>query len=416
MKTLWANKWAKAIALISVLLSLASCSSSGSGLTDSTSDSGVSVTVNPTSLTSTIPIGTQTLTASFNCSSNDIELTGCTVSTVHVSVGSTYAGDAAMNLQFGVSNTQTANITVLTDAILQLPPYSYLMAVNPSTSLTGWTTYSEVVGTMTSIPIATGTQTCTQTSSSSTSTTQTCTTQTQFSADIPDYTPGTLLVTDGTQILQETTFGVLTGAGSGIVTKTATGYSVDVVFDNGPTVGVPITASYVTPLASLSNDASGGDLQLNYGSLTLKQSDNLLLDSTGLAYAQLNGQTLTVLKPFGCNNAAVTAVYSGYPYNASGGETVGTGDGFTTVFNLATKYAPIDQGSLKVFTAGQPATIQSVSPQTGTVTVSFQSPPARGEAIKASYTITQVTDTITLDFLTNFGTTTVSVPLTVSNQ
>jgi hypothetical protein len=223
-------------------------------------------------------------------------------------------------------------------------------------------------------------------------------------------------VTDGTQVLQETTFGVLTGSGSGIVTKADSGYDVDVVFFNGPTPGVPITASYVTPLTPLSNDASAGDLQINYGTLSLKQSGNLLEDATGVAYAQLSGKALTVLKPFGCNNAAVTATYSGYPYNASGGETVGTGDGINTVFNVATKYAPIDQGAVKVFTVEQPGTIQSISPQTGNITVSFETPPLRGEAIKASYKITEVTDTITIDFLTNLGTRTVSIPLTVTNQ
>ena len=70
---------------------------------------------------------------------------------------------------------------------------------------------------------------------------------------------------------------------------------------------------------------------------------------------------------------------------------------------MKTKYAPIVDGSLKVFTASQDGEIQYYNRNTGEITVSFASPVATTENIKASYYISHVRVPMSLVFDSSSG-------------
>ncbi len=244
---------------------------------------------------------------------------------------------------------------------------------------------------------------------------QTCTGIKNFVVTLPNYTPGTLNITDGTQILNESSFGVLNGAGYGTVTQIQGGYQASFSFNSVPQSGVPITASYLLPLSPLSHAPSGNDLRIVYGSNTYTYKDGLLMDQNGQACASVTGSTINPLIPMGYSPSPMVATYSGDPFNAMGGDTLGYADGINTTYTLTTKYAPISKSTLLAFTDAQPGTVTSVNETTGVFVVTFRTPPKVNEAIKASYVVTKVDLPITIDFYTNpGGEMTFTVPLSVT--
>lgn len=226
---------------------------------------------------------------------------------------------------------------------------------------------------------------------------QTCTPVNNFSANISDYMPGTLKIVAGDQALEEKTVGTLSGAGSGTITKTDNGYAVSFSFTKAPAKGTPVNAYYLTKVKSLSNSPMDESLKITYGNLTLVQAGNYLVDGSGKTYGQISGKTITFTAPLGMNESQMIASYYGEPFNATGGVGVGKGDGKSRIFTLKTKYFPLQEGSLKVFTSNQPGDITFVNLLTGEFTVSFNTPPALGEDIKASYVLSKVNTVVNLD-------------------
>jgi len=234
-------------------------------------------------------------------------------------------------------------------------------------------------------------------SSLSAASSQTCTPVNNFSVNISDYTPGTLKIVAGDQVLTEKTIGTLSGAGNGTITKNANGYTVSFSFSKAPAKGVAINAYYLTKVRALSYSPKDESLKITYGNLTLSQVGNYLVDAGGKTYGQISDKTITFTVPMEAKEAQMIASYHGEPFNANGGVVVGKGDGKSKTFTLKTKYSPLLEGSLKVFTSSQPATITSVNLFTGEFTVSFATAPALDEDIKASYVLAKVNTVVNLE-------------------
>lgn len=220
---------------------------------------------------------------------------------------------------------------------------------------------------------------------------QQCSLVNNFSVSIPEYTLGTLKIVAGEQTLEEKSFGVLSGKGSGTITKAEKGYTVSFSFSSPPAKGTPINAYYLTKPKTLSNNIKNESLRISYGDLTLSQSGNYLVDASGKVYGQIdNNKTINFTSIIAIKEAQLIAAYEGEPYNVSGGEIVGKGDGVSKTFTLKTKYAPLHNDSLKVFISREPAKLKSVNLLTGEFTAVFDNPPAYQEDIRASYVISKV--------------------------
>lgn len=393
--------------LITVFLLLLSLVGCGGNLTSSTNESkSLSIAVSPSSIDTSSTYGVEQVTATFACSANDLFNTTCRVDSVRIDFNG-YSYTMPLNLLLNPGEQRSVKLEVFTNSDRELEPFSYLRDVNPSTSATGWTTYSEVIGTIGSKQFAQGKEECTVDPNTGE---KTCVGVSNYSGAIPNHTAGTVKITDGTQVLEETTFGVLTGDGSGYIN----GNSISLSFATPPQVGAFISAMYLNPLKQLSEKPAEG-LKVVYNDLILTRNNDFLVDADGNAYAMITNNDITVLRPMGFKNAPLVVVYQAAPFSAYGGERIGEGDGVTTVFSLKTKYAPILEGSLSVFSESRPAEILFYNKYTGDVTVSFKEPPAEGEPIKASYIITEVNMPITITFISSeLGNYTVSVPLRVS--
>jgi len=127
------------------------------------------------------------------------------------------------------------------------------------------------------------------------------------------------------------------------------------------------------------------------------QAGSYLVDADGKIYGQISDKTITFNTPLGMKEAQIIASYYGEPFNTNGGVAVGKGDGNSKTFTLKTKYSPILEGSLKVFTSSQPATITSANLFTGEFTVRFATAPALNEDIKASYVLAKVNTIVNLE-------------------
>jgi len=234
-------------------------------------------------------------------------------------------------------------------------------------------------------------------SSSSLKNAQVCTPVNNFSFNISNYTKGTMKIVAGEQTLQETVFGVLSGSGSGTITENDRGYRVSFSFANPPAKGVAIIAYYLTKVEELKEAVRDESLKISYGAITLIQAGSYLMDGSGKLYGQVIDNTITITAPLGMRDSQMIASYRGSPFVSKGGELVGKGDGNSKSFTLKTQYSPILEGSLKVFTDNQPATIETVNPLTGEFSVTFKTPPALNEEIRASYVLSKVNTKINLN-------------------
>lgn len=231
----------------------------------------------------------------------------------------------------------------------------------------------------------------------SASSTQTCTPVNSFSFNLDGYTEGTMKIVAGDQVLEEKAIGSLSGAGSGTITKTTAGYTVSFSFTKAPAKGVPINAYYLTKVKPLASNVREESLKITYGDLTFLQAGNSIVNGSGKSYGYISGRAITFTTSPGMKESQMIASYHGDPYNAQGGVVIGKGDGVSKAFNLKTKYSPLLEGSLKVFTSSQPGVIASVNLITGEFTVTFDTPPASDEEIRVSYVLTKVNTVINLD-------------------
>lgn len=385
---------------ILALVFLASCG--GGGLSSSNSTTEVSISLSTDHIESNNLTGNENIDVTAECTSGDLFAKECLLKGVAVS----WEGESItypLNYRIKIGESKKFTLSLISDSERILEPFSYLSDANPTVSNSNWTAYSETVGKIGSTLFATGSQTCSADPNDATK--QICTGIKSYAGYLPNYTKGTLKITDGEQVLEETTFGILSGSGSGYIDNKN---YVKITFANEPPVNSMITASYILPLSTLNNTPKGNDLQMVYGTLKLKQEDingktYLLNEADSVPYAQLINAGIVPIQSWGFRNAAVTVSYSAAPYNGSGGEVIGVGDGTSTLYHLKTKYAPIVDGSLKVFTASQDGEIQYYNRNTGEITVSFASPVASTENIKASYYISHVRVPMSLVFDSSNG-------------
>ena len=385
---------------ILALVFLASCG--GGELSSSNSTTEISISLSTDHIESNNLTGNENIDVTAECSSGDLFAKECLLKGVAVS----WEGESItypLNYRIKIGESKKFTLPLISDSERILEPFSYLSDANPTVSNSNWTAYSETVGKIGSTLFATGSQTCSADPNDATK--QICTGIKSYTGYLPNYTKGTLKISDGEQVLEETTFGVLSGSGSGYIDNKN---YVKITFANEPQVNSMITASYILPLSALKNSPKGNDLQMVYGTLKLKQEDingktYLLNEADSVPYAQLISTGIVPIQSWGFRNAAVTVSYSAAPYNGSGGEVIGAGDGRSTLYHLKTKYAPIVDGSLKVFTASQDGEIQYYNRNTGELTVSFKSLVATTENIKASYYISHVRVPMSLVFDSSNG-------------
>lgn len=468
---------------------LYACGGGGGGESVNT-HGDITYSLNPSSIDSNKLDGDEKVAVTAECVSKDVFAASCTIDKVRVTLDGRETV-LPINLKLNVKEKKTFDVVVLGSSEKRLEPFSYLSDSNPSTAVTGWTSYSENIGLPDTKTIAYGNETCTQelnilpptqvvnsttggkavftvyggtppysvfssdvsyppspstlnasgetfsvivnagspentitytvrdsvsktktatltikkvTTTLTASQSQTCEPVKTFSAVIPNYTPGTLVVQANNQKLEEKTIGVLTGNGSGTVKKVTGGYQVDVTFSTGVAKGVPITASFITPLKPLTQTVKNeADFRFIYGDLTLYLQNSMLIDSSGKTYGMLLDRQITLSTALGNKGSTIVVTYLGEPFKASGGEILGKGDGVNKSFALKTKYAPLVPDKLVVFSEKQPGVIKFVNLSTGNIVVEFANPPAIGENILASYVISEVNKTAKIELLNQTG-------------
>lgn len=397
----------RSLQLSALLLFTAGC---GGGSLSSAVDDGnpsVSVALGTPSLSATMSDGTKTVSLTFTCSAQDLFVVDCHVDKVKVGIGDLFY-DVPVNARMTAGESRTIDIPVFTNSHRELEPFNYLRDINPSTSESNWNIHSEVLASPSSFLVGTGT---TSTAADPNDPTKQVTLPVNsFSSSVPAHTQGTVRVTDGKQVLDEETFGHLSGDGNGIVSAS----SLTLSFSSAPAAGIPIVGMYLPTIKDMAVLPQTTNLKVAYDDLILTQSGALLLDDSGNVYAMISGKKITPVRSMGFRNAPFVAVYEGSPYSAFGGALLGHADGTSSVFTMKTKYAPIVQNSVKVFTDHAVATIHLNNPYTGELTFSFAAPPAPGEEIKISYVAQSVNTSINLDVITSSGTTNFAVPFTVS--
>jgi len=403
----------RVIFVIAAILMLASCG--GGGLNSGNSPTDLTISLSTDHIDSNNLTGDENIDVTADCSSGDLFAKECLLKRVTVSWGEeslTYP----LNYRIKIGESKKFALTLISDSERILEPFSYLSDANPTISNSNWTAYSETVGKIGSTLFATGSQTCSPDPNDATK--EICAGVKSYAGYLPNYTRRTLKITDGDQVLEESTFGVLSGSGSGYID--GKNY-LKVTFSKEPQVNALITASYIQPLSALKNVPKGNDMKMVYGALKMGQEDingktYLLNEVDKVPYAQVVDTTILPIQSWGFKNAAVTASYYAAPYNGSGGEVIGAGDGKATLYHLKTKYSPIFDGSLKVFTASQAGEIQYYNRNTGEVTVAFKSAVPAIENIKASYCISHVSVPMSIAFESDNGVQKFNVLLEVTKK
>jgi hypothetical protein len=403
----------RVIFVISAILMLASCG--GGELSSGNSPTDLTISLSTDHIDSNNLTGDENIDVTADCSSGDLFAKECLLKGVTVSWGEeslTYP----LNYRIKIGESKKFALTLISDSERILEPFSYLSDANPTISNSNWTAYSETVGKIGSTLFATGSQTCSPDPNDATK--EICAGVKSYAGYLPNYTRGTLKITDGDQVLEESTFGVLSGSGSGYIDSKN---YLRITFSNEPQANALITASYIQPLSALKHIPKGNDIKMVYGDLKMGQEDvngktYLLNEGDKVPYAQVVDTAILPIQSWGFKNAAVTVSYSAAPYNGSGGEVIGSGDGRSTLYHLKTKYAPIVDGSLKVFTASQAGEIQYYNRNTGEVTVAFGATVPTTENIKASYYISHVSVPMSIAFESDNGVQKFNVLLEVTKK
>ncbi len=218
-----------------------------------------------------------------------------------------------------------------------------------------------------------------------------------FSEDIQ---VGTCSVVAGNQKVEEKTFGILEGDGSGIVE----GRTIRVSFNDGPKQGTYVVAKCLSKIKPLSYDYLL--LKLVYGdALYETTSGSLLKDSSGKVVGQIdNLGNVNFYSAIGSKDYPLVAFY--YHSPTVGGELIGYGNGGST-YRLRTRYAPVDFASVKVLAEGNGfsavAQVQFVDGATGEITFTFPRPVPEGVPIYAQYRLTDLFQKIEIYVNTSMG-------------
>jgi len=163
-------------------------------------------------------------------------------------------------------------------------------------------------------------------------------TRTNFSATLAEpVSVGTCQVVAGSQTLNETSLGVLTGNGSGVVSET----SVSVSFSTAPNSGVHVILSCLSQMSAI--DEPYTELSFSYADKTYYEDGGLIKDGN-VVVGRMDGSRPVLLSAIGFKNSPFTAHY----VKAEGGGEKATEGNGGRFYRFRTKYAPIDASSVKV--------------------------------------------------------------------
>jgi len=407
--------------LVALALLLCSC---GGGLTsaiDSTGQTETEFTLKASDITSNSLEGTDYVDATVTCTSHDLFGEKCAINSVVITssdLGADYSVEIPLGLSLGHKETATISIPIADDATKELAPLVYLRDYNPSTALTDWVIAKEIIGTPKVIQIAVGYEDCRPDPNNPGK--QICNPGKHFSGFITGpVIPGTIQVLSGTQKLDETQFGLLTGSGSGYITYSQNGnVAIDVTFSSG--VGPddpPVLVAYLAGDSRLKSKVEG-QMRILYGDLSLSLGDyDTVVSDNGTIYGLYNrdDNSITWIKPLQFKGTPLIAGYETGPLNVHGGEIVGSGDG-GQIYDLKTRYPFIKDGTLKVFTADQIGSVTGYDKYSGRFTVKFNQPVVAGAPIKASYVTYKATVTFTVTLRTASGSYSKNVRFTLNTK
>jgi hypothetical protein len=415
--------------LFAVLLLLFSyisgCGGSGSSSVDEPAHMKVSISEHPiTSKEADVPVS---IPMNLSCDADDLFDSTCKAQKAIISLNG-YTNEVPLNISMKSGDSRSLNITVFSESDLLMPPFNYLSDQNPSNSVTEWSTYSEVVGETRTELIGKTTETCVTKEippanpcpegetpkpdgcSDTPQTTTECTPDKVYNLTLPLYTSGTLKLMERTNVLEETSIGYLKGNGTGYIENGI----AHITFNYAPPKDSDILAVFVASLKPLKHMPYGNDIKLTYGSLTLQQSGNFLVDKNGDSYASVDGNVISLIKPAGYKDSPMIVSYSGEPYQTTGGECAGWGDGINTQYRIKTKYAPVKPDTFKVFTTEQPGEVLSSNYSTGEFIVKFARPPLSTERIMVSYVLSQCDTTVGITIVTNDGNSYFEIPVEIT--
>ncbi|MFQ3574184.1 MAG: hypothetical protein SNJ53_06075 [Thermodesulfovibrionales bacterium] len=363
----------------------------------------------PSVKSSTVYSGTaETMSATAECKAG----VSCVVNSVTVTwtddSGRAIVKTTPFNKIIAANGSASLTFTLLTDSDRVFSPLVYLKDSNPSTARTSYTLYSETIGDIVFTDTGLrGRKDCT-----SNSTTTTCTRY----ENVPsyDYTRGTIRFTDLTLSLDESVnIGALSGDGSGLYNSTSRTWLLN--FNKGIPQDHVIYAMYISPLRALTNFPEGRDVKLYYGNLMLQQDSSNRLVSGSTVYGSVVGNQIEITRAMGFRNAPITVEYSGQPIRRYGGEKIGvakdncTGNRCVFVLQKSNSQrgiiALIKASSLQVFTNDKVGTVQSYSPDSGRLEVTFNpnTPLMPDEEISASFYFDFLSIPIYIDFDTSYG-------------
>lgn len=400
------------IILSSILLLVVGCGGGfSSALTEKT---GVNeeVRLDSEEVTSNSIETTDTVTGVIGCEINDLFGEACNFETVEVRFPTLdYSFSSPLALTLKNKEQKPIEIKIADISLKTYGPFAYLRDVNPSTASTEWTVVTKILARPKTAYLASGYEVCHDEPQQPTNPDDpppppktVCVPGEDFVASLNDsYLPGTFAIYGGSgKLLEETSFGLLTGQGSGNITKWYSGYSLNFHITGGVPKGSSIIGSYLTPLEKF---YAKGLFALQYGDLTLTLDKGLLKDSGGKVYGVYDSAAGTVdwIQPIGFRNAAIVAQYETDPWQGYGGEIVGEGDGINTIYEVQTKYPYIKDNTLKVFASTMPGEILFYDKYTGKITVRFSGILPKGTKIKASYVVYRVSIPVELTFKTKNG-------------
>lgn len=391
--------------LLSILL--ISC---GGGLTSAISNSkGITetVTMDSTEIKSNSIDSVDKVSVTFGCEIKDLFLDKCNFDSVEVNYPSLgYSYSIPLGISLKNKEQKTMDIKIADESVKLYGPFAYLRDTNPSTSSTEWTVVTEVLARPQTQYLASGYEVCheeQQPGNPPPPPKTVCVPGENFVAFLSgDYTPGTLAIYGGSgKLLEETSFGLLTGQGSGSITKTTGGYNLNFHITGGVPKGASIIASYLTLFEKFT---SKGEFALQYGDLSLVMDTGVLKDSSNKIYGLYKADgSIEWIQPLGNRPSAVVARYETDPWVGYGGEIVGEGDGSSSIYEVQTRYPYIKDNTLKVFSDVGPGKVLFYDKYTGKITVKFDAAIPKGTKIKASYVVYRVITPVELTFKTSSG-------------
>jgi len=283
-------------------------------------------------------------------------------------------------LEFSLKSgeSKSVKITLFSVADRFAVPYIYLNPVNPTTF--GANYQEQILAKPVSLVLGQGE--CHKVGG-----TEVC--RTDFSGTFPeDITPGTCKVTAGSQVLEEKTFGILEGDGSGVVL----GNTIRVSFRKGPSTGTYVVAKCLSAIKPIERDYIS--LQLVYGNVIYSVNDYGLIKDP-------QGNVVGEVSPNGQVKFYIALTYKDFPLVAFyyygpilGGELIGYGNGGST-YRLKLRYSPVDPDSVKVLAYDGMGfsvfcIVLSVNSSSGEVTFTCPRAIPSGVPIYAQYRLTEV--------------------------